>query len=305
MLELLIFTAAVIGTAAGGWIDLKTTEIPDEVPLFIGGSGLLVHLYVSLASASWTPILHSLGAGLFLLAIGYFLYYAGQWGEADALMLGSLGLLLPAPLFFFNMGSDLLFFSFLPPAALFLAFPLTLMFNVFLVGGAYSVAYSAVLAARNPSVLKRFRLELGKGKGQLALLSASYFVLAGGVYLLAALSLGVAVPALLYFSRIAAFFPAALAMLLLYKFARVIDKHAFRRRVKTSELRDGDVLAEPAKGLKGKLWVGLTKRQIARLRKTTKKVWIKEGVRFAPTFFLALLATAAWGNLFLRIVSLI
>jgi len=67
------------------------------------------------------------------------------------------------------------------------------------------------------------------------------------------------------------------------------------------------VLAEAVKGsgLSGKLWVGLKKSEVLKLRKLKNSVWIKEGVRFAPSFFLALIATALWGNLFLRIIVII
>jgi len=56
------------------------------------------------------------------------------------------------------------------------------------------------------------------------------------------------------------------------------------KKVKISELREGDVL------LDFKVWRGITKEEIEDLkRRRVKYVFIKEGVRYAPTFLFSLI----------------
>lgn len=306
MLEFIVFLAAVGGAAVGGWFDLKTTEIPDEVPLFIAVAGILAHIYQAVSLGSMAPLISSFVAGLFLLSMGYILYFSGQWGEADALLLGALGIILPAPLSFFNMSPEPLLFG-LSPILDMLAFPITFMFNVFLVGGAYSILYTIFMIANNRKIIRHLGQEISKSTHWLLIMSAAYFALSAGIYLIVAFVFEISVPMNLYFMKITSLFPLVLIMLVLYRLAKGIDSHAFMKTISTSKLLEGDVLASPVKGvpMKGKLWIGLTKKQVAQIRKKAKTVKIKEGIRFAPTFFLALLATAAWGNIFIRIAGLL
>lgn len=61
-------------------------------------------------------------------------------------------------------------------------------------------------------------------------------------------------------------------------------KNFMIRRIKVNELKEGDVLLE------FKVWRGITKDEINRLKKSgTKYVYIKEGVRYAPTFLICLI----------------
>ncbi|MCS7106355.1 MAG: hypothetical protein NZ942_03500, partial [Candidatus Aenigmarchaeota archaeon] len=67
-----------------------------------------------------------------------------------------------------------------------------------------------------------------------------------------------------------------------------------------SKLKVGDVLAE------SKLWEGITQKDLIKIKKSGKKyVVIKEGVRFAPAFPLALLFTLYFGDVFPLIFRLV
>ena len=63
----------------------------------------------------------------------------------------------------------------------------------------------------------------------------------------------------------------------------------FRRRVDVKDLREGDVPV-------GEKWRVLGKKEIKALKARGGKIWIKEGVRFAPVFFLTLVLMLAFGN---------
>ncbi|MBU4246640.1 MAG: hypothetical protein KKE71_06350 [Nanoarchaeota archaeon] len=107
----------------------------------------------------------------------------------------------------------------------------------------------------------------------------------------------------LIFYDLAILIPAIVFIYFFYTFAQTIDTVAFKRKVKTSDLREGDVLSEDVAGLSSKLYIGLTAEQIEKVRKEKKEVWIKEGIRYGPTFFLALIATWLFGNVISLLVA--
>ena len=85
------------------------------------------------------------------------------------------------------------------------------------------------------------------------------------------------------------------AMLVFFFYAKAIEGRAFRRKVDVSELCEGDVVMD------GK-WIGITKNDIKRLQKGGGKVWIKEGVRFAPVFVITVIATLILGNMMMYFI---
>jgi len=73
-------------------------------------------------------------------------------------------------------------------------------------------------------------------------------------------------------------------------YAKIVEKDLFKRKIKTSELKEGDVILE------GK-WRGLTETEITQIKNKYKYVWIKEGVRFAPVFIITMLISLIYGDL--------
>ncbi len=291
MIEILLFAAALIGTAAGGWIDLKTTEIPDIIPASIVGAGLILHIAEAYFAGSMFPLYAAFAAAIGYLAFGYVLYYTGQWGEADVLLLGAIGFILPvAPSFFNATASGTIWYT----------YPLIFLLNTFIVGGVYSIIYAFIVAFREKRVVNSLYSDIranAKSFSKIALL-----FLAGATVIAAYISTYIVrIPMYFLMERALVLLPAIILLFFIYRFAIVVDKIAFRKKVLSSKLQEGDVLAESisAKGLKmgGKLFIGLTKEQIKKIQKAKKTVWIKEGIRYGPTFFLALVATWLYGNL--------
>jgi len=91
-------------------------------------------------------------------------------------------------------------------------------------------------------------------------------------------------------------FPMILSVLivvfltLFWSYAKVVEQHAFRKKIKAAELKEGDVLEEM-------VWRGLSAEEVANIRKQKKTVTIKEGVRFVPVFPITMAVTLWWGNL--------
>ena len=73
-------------------------------------------------------------------------------------------------------------------------------------------------------------------------------------------------------------------------------KKVLKRMVSSKNLKEGDVID-------GMKWVGLTKDEIKDIQKTKKHVVIKEGLRFVPVFFITLIITLFYGNIFYLIMG--
>ncbi len=288
LIEILFLAAALIGTAAGGWIDLKTTEIPDIVPASMVGIGFILHIANCIMLGSFHSLLYAIGVSAIYLAFGYLLYYTGQWGEADVLLLAATIFLIPQPLSFFNITAMEEFY------------PLVFILNTFIIGGIYSVIYSVVLAVKKPQVFSNFYKDVRRNIKKIA--TALTLVTAALISITFILTRNMEINIIPQFLiiQLAFFVPTAATLILLYRFAIVLDNTSFKSKIPVSKLRDGDVLAEDIKlkdiTLSGKLFIGLTDDQIKLIKKEKTHVNIKEGIRYGPTFFLTILFTWFFGN---------
>jgi Flp pilus assembly protein protease CpaA len=273
------FLIALVGSAIGGAYDLKTTEIPDIIPHAMIVLALFLAIVESLIQRSYLPIFYSLATGLPFLALGFLLYYFGQWGGGDAKLLAAVVFLLPTKPTFLN-------FNFLLP------FPVTYLLNVLYVGAAYMILYALVLAFMEKKILREF---FKKVKA-----SATFFSLAALACFIAFLSINWYIANLLDLEK--DFFvllrnsllPLVLfvSLILLWKFVKVVEDVGFKKRISVSKLKVGDVLLE------SKRWDGITEAELRKIKKSGKKfVTIKTGVRFGPVFSLALLFTFFYGDI--------
>ncbi len=287
-IEVLFLAAALIGTAAGGWIDLKTTEIPDIVPASMVSMGLILHIANTIMTGSFHGLIYALIVSAIYLVFGYVLYYTGQWGEADVLLLAATVFLIPQPLSFFNI------------TAIKELYPLVFLMNTFIIGGVYSVIYSLILALKHRDVFPNFFKDVTKNAKKITLVLALLTAGLMAITVILSQSMKINMVPELIIIQIIFFLPMATALVLMYRFAKVLDNTAFKSKIAVSKLREGDVLAEDIKlkdtSLSGKLFIGLTKEQIKLITKEKKHVTIKEGIRYGPTFFLAILFTWFFGN---------
>ncbi|MEM5801606.1 MAG: A24 family peptidase [Candidatus Aenigmatarchaeota archaeon] len=274
MFEWILISVALIGSFVAGVIDLKTTEIPDEIPYIMAAFGIAMHIIQSILLKSYTPILYSSLAGLGFLAFGFFMYYTGQWGGGDAKLLSALGFLLPT----------------LENSKTFFPFSLSLFFNVFFIGSIYMIFYALILSFKEKKIWIEFSHEIRSNVGMLVILNIIItisLILFGiiAMKLLVGLSF---FELLLMEIKLVAFI---VFLFFVWKFSRVVEEVAFKKKIPVSMLKEGDVL------LDSKLWEGLTKEQVKKIKKSgVKYVWIKEGVRFGLAFPLALLFTLFLGD---------
>ena len=264
MLEILIL--AVIGTALAGLWDLKTTEVPDQLPYALVIIGIGYWMLQGLLLGNWYPLYVSLAVGTTLLVGGLILYKKGQWGGADAWILAAVGYMIPV-----YDG---------------VVFIIPYLLNFVLVSIVYTVVYALAMGLRSPSVFRHVAADLKKN-AKIILATVG-----GLVVFVVALSTQLP-PAITLLYRLV---PLIFALLIFWRYAVVIEKRLFRRRVPTSRLRVGDVID------KGN-WIGLTRGQIKALRKQKRFVTIKDGMRFVPVFAIALVLTLLYGNVFLMVLG--
>ena len=280
--EISVVTALVGTTVAAIW-DLKTTEVPDQIPYAMIAIALLIFGYQSFIEWSYKPILNSFIVGLSFSAFGALMYYLGQWGGADSFLLAAVGFLLPTA----NVQT---IFS----------FPLTFLFNLFFIGAAYMMIYSIVFSFLNKNIFFQFKRDL-KASSKLILFGsiglfilfffANYFV--GKIFVYSASSSFLIINSILPLIL-------ALGLFLIWKFARAVEEHGFKKRIPVSKLKVGDML------LKEKKLIGITEQQLKKIKRSgVRYVSIKEGVRFAPAFVLALAFTLIFGDAILLLFKFI
>ncbi len=286
MLEMIFLIVAFIGSILAAISDLKTTEIPDEIPYAMMGVGVVGHLIKSYLAWSYWPVALSLIVGLGFLGFGFLMYYTGQWGGGDAKVLSGIGFLLPSLSSHFTEG-------------LFFPFPLSYFFNVFLIGAMYMLLYAVVLSLINRKILSGFVIDLKA--------SSKMILLFNGLLIVFLAILG------MFLSKYSEIFSVigmirfgfflclgSIGFYLLWRFAKTVENVGFKKKIRVSELREGDVL------LDSKVWEGITKEQVKKIKKSEKKyVWVKEGVRFAPAFPLALAFTLVVGDGIVWLIGLI
>ena len=263
MLEIIIL--AILGSAIAGLWDLKTTEVPDPLPIgmvVVGIGYWVVNYFITTDSYS---LIVSLAVGTALLAAGLLLYKRGQWGGADAWILAAIGYMIPV-----YAGQ---------------IFIVPYIFNFMIVSIVYTVVYSVVIGMMHPSVFAHVKKDF----------AANWKILTGipAATVIAVLAISLIAPPAINLAS--GMVPLVILLVLFWRYALVIEKHVFRRKILSSKLKVGDVLE------KGN-WVGLTEKQISKIKREKRFVVIKDGMRFVPVFPITLLITLLYGNLFFTLL---
>ena len=265
MFEIFAILLAFIGSTVAGIWDLFTTEVPDEVLAVMISFGIFTWYIHALTAGDFVPLFFSLTIGTFVLALGLILYKFGHWGGADAWLLAAIAYIIPI----YNGG----------------IFMFDYIFNFLIVSSAYMIIYASILGIMNRGVFSYFVDDIKNNWKILAFIlvilwgSLIIFVFAYRILTLPLIEVLVLITLLVLF----------------WRYAKVIDKRVFRKRVRTSELRVGDVLDDM-------IWKGITESDIKRIRRDKKFVVIKEGIRLVPAFPIALVVTLLFGNLMVYII---
>jgi Flp pilus assembly protein protease CpaA len=288
-----------LGLSAAAIYDLKTTEVPDAASIFVIVSGLLFHGLASWQQGSLTPLIWSVSAGLVFGLYGWGMYYFGMWGGADAFVMTALGFAAP---FAINSAPSILY-------------PANLFVNIMLVGFIYTIGFSIYKAARSENIGRKTFAKLAENRRRITL------ELLGGIVISAAISAYTSLNGAVYFGLI-------FGLIIATRFLKSIEESEMKTTLPVPEISEGDVVEtekidmehvrkenligaaisriEEVTGSK-KLAsvrekygyseiVGITEDEIQRLEEQDiEEVEIKEGIRFVPSFPVALLITDTVG----------
>ncbi|MCD4759956.1 A24 family peptidase [archaeon] len=285
MFDYIIALIALIWLTAAAVIDIKTKEIPNWLNFSLIAVAFSIFLFKSIQLSSFQPILSSLVGFGIVFIIGNIMYYTKQWGGGDAKLLYGLGALLPHyPQQLTNFFSPNLNLPFL--AILFI--------NIMVIGAAYALLISFILIIkRRKEFSKEFKRTTNKIKG----LSKVLFTLLT-IFILAIIFIQNNL------TRTFLFLIVVFPILFFYLFISIktIEKVQMYKKIKTSKLVEGDWITEkiiinkkliynPEKSL------GITKKQIALIKKHKKEIIIKEGIAFVPSFWIATIISLVFGNI--------
>ncbi|MEI7718963.1 MAG: prepilin peptidase [archaeon] len=253
-----LFIFYFIGLIFAIYQDFTRREIDDWLNLFLFFSGIF---FLSVFSNLFTNAgnLVSFGFFTFVVSLLSLAFYYGR---------------------FFSGGDSKLFFALSPILFNFIldvSFLNLIYFVIFLfVGGsAYSLIYSSILFASDFKKEKIFFIKELKKKYNLILL------VLGVIFLL----LGLLEKTFLLFGFLIFLF------VFLFCMAKSLEEVSMKRSMNTKDLREGDWLfsdVKVGKKLFRKSWDGLSSEDIRYLKKFNKKVFIKDGIPYAPSFLFAI-----------------
>jgi len=290
----IILAVVLAALAVASYTDIKKREVPDWLNYGLAVFGLGVNLLLSVAFWTWTYIVYSLAGMLAFFGIAYVMFYAGQWGGGDSKMLIGLGAVFGLP------------FTFASPYLTVNSFMISLWFNLLIAGTIYALLWSIFLAFKNRAKfskeLKSVLVKKAKTRRIVVIVSLLVFAASFVVENVMLKLLLVAV--------------AALSILAVYLsvFSKAVEKSSMLKLVKPQVLTEGDWIAKNVvvgkKIIAGPKDLGISKKQIALLnrlykQRKVKRVLMKVGIPFVPSFFAALVLTIAYGNLFMLLLRIL
>ena len=280
--SLIAFGLSFVVLFLGSLTDLKTREVPDWLNYGLIISGLGLNLLFSVIYSNPSFIINSILGLTIFFGIAYIMFYAGQWGGGDSKMLMGLGAII---------GIDVSF-----QRQQFLA---GFFINALFAGALYGLLWSILLAYKNrKKFLKEFKSTLSRKYVE----KAKKYILYSSMLLMI----------FLFFIKpfylrviLLSFVFIVLTTFYLWIFVKAIEKSSMHKLVEPSKLTEGDWIVNDVYVNKhyicGPKDLGIAKSQIKKLaelhkRGKIKKILIKEGIPFVPSFLIAFIATFIFGN---------
>jgi Flp pilus assembly protein protease CpaA len=255
---LMFLFAFVVSLISGLW-DLKTTDIPDELPAVLMSVGILYWLFN--APLNYQPLIDSLTYGTLFLFAGWVMYKKGQWGGGDAFLLGAILYTVPH----YSRG----------------LFAIDYVTNVFIVGAVYIIIYSLGLGLMNRRIFSETKKDIRENWKLVATPIVGFLIFT----LFTVLYMGIERTYPLFYLLF-----LITGGVVFWRYGVTVEEKLFKKQIRGSELKEGDVVLE------SKVWKGVGKDELKHLRER-KYLVVKEGVRFGMVFPIAMLVTWVWGNL--------
>ncbi len=284
IISIIVFSALVFASIS----DIKTREVPDWLNYSLITLGLGFNIITSIISGTITPIINSIIGLIIGLIIGYLMFYTGQWGGGDAKLMMGIGAFFGLnPLASWN------------PMALqeFIIFLINLVFA----GAIYGFTWITIMIIKNWKKFYNSFVKKTREKKIIRIRLINLGVISTLIIIIAIINNTII--------RISLLGIALLLFIMVYAIiiAKTVEEVCMIKKIPVSKLTEGDWVAEEIK-IKGKLIAGpenkgITREQIMLLKKNNiKKVVVKEGIPFIPSFLLAFITYYFLGNWFLLLI---
>lgn len=282
--DLIVYGIAFIALFVGSYTDLKTREVSDWANYGLIGIGLSLSLLFSAVYWDVRFFINSLAGFVVLFIIAYIMFYSGQWGGGDSKMLMGLGALIGLDLSFKNL------------------FVVSFFVNILLVGALYGILFSLFLALKHRKKFLKEYVKISKNK---LIINIKKYLL---VFLAVMLILFFFIEEYLTKMFLITFLVITMSTFYFWIFIKVVEKACMYKYVNPEQLTEGDWIAKDikinGKYVTGPKDLGIEKKKIRKLinfykKGKIRKVLIKEGIPFVPSFLIAFLVTVCFGNLLL------
>ncbi len=277
---ILPYGLALLVLAIGSYTDMRTREVPDWVNFGLIGMGFGINAIFSVIYWKIDFILGSIiGFGIFF-AIAWLMFYFGQWGGGDSKMLMGLGAVIGIT---FQQ-----------------KFILHFLANAMIVGALYGILWSIYSIAKNR---KKFSKSFKKNINNKKIIAAKKIILA--LFIIIVLLAVIVSDGLV---RLLLFYLAAVlaATFYIWIVIKSVENACMLKYVTPQQLTEGDWIAKEikigGKYITGPKDLGIEKGKIRKLialykKGKVKRILIKQGIPFVPSFFIAYAITLIFGNL--------
>jgi len=289
IIDIILIITGFIGLVIASISDIKTREVPDWLSYSLIIIGLTLRLFYTLTYKEWSYFIQGLiGFSIFFI-IANLMYYTKQWGGGDSKLLMGLGVL-------FATYPKILLNYFQPNLTI--PFLLILWINILFVGAFYGLIYAIILTIKNR---KNFLIKVKKLLKRKRIINITRITLVISVLFF--------ISTFLIKDRIINLIFLATAFLVIsfpyiWIFTKSIEKVCMYHYIQTKNLTEGDWIED--KNLREKFRIsnlGIEKKQINLLMKSKiKKVLVKEGIPFVPSFLIALIISLIFGNVILLLI---
>src|SRR3989344_4776236 len=280
MLEILLFTYALIVLILSTITDLKRREVLDTANIALFSISLITIIIYSLITLSFSPLMSSIKTFIPLTILAFALYYLRQWGGGDTKLLIALSIPLAFPL----------------KEQLFLNASLNFLINLIIVGALIGIIYALIIIIKKfKEFIKQLRLNAKEYK-----LSLSLFIFFGIlIFILSYQQQNNLLKAILY--SLSTFLLITPILHLIFK---SIENISMIKTIKVNKLTPGDWIID--KAIRNKFNIstlGIEEEQILKLKSSNiKQVKVKEGIPFVPMFLIAYLLTMFNINILITII---
>ena len=184
-------------------------------------------------------------------------------------------------------------------------FLISFFVNILLAGAAYGILFSLFLAVKHR---KKFAKEYKKISKNKLIAKLKRYLIAFLLVTLIAIFFVKDYPMRLF---ILSLFMIITSTFYFWIFAKVVEKACMHKYVTPAELTEGDWIAKDVKVagkyITGPKDLGIEKKKISKLiqlykQKKVKKILIKEGIPFVPSFLIAFVLTFYFGNLLFLLI---